>query len=402
MTTFSDTSAAQLAYIEESVYGTTPASGNGKYLRMTGESLGFDYTMETSKEINSTAQVPDAVVVDTTAGGGINIELSYREYDPFIEALLRSTFDTYGTGGISTLTVTIDKTAGTITDDGTDGFTGLDVGQYFYMAGTAASGANDGLYRVGANTNDVITVDASTPLAADETSTASVTFSSTRIATGTAALRSFSIEKSLTDVTQFFLNKGRVPSKWDLSFAPGQLLTGMFDFLGSTQARAGATGLPGTTAAAQSYGIMNCVSGVANIFVRNSGGTSLLDGASILNMNLSIDGALRGQKALGVLGNAGVGRGTFAITGTMNIYFAAGSLFDEALAQNLIELSFTASDSSGNGYGFTMPNVKCSVPKVNAGAKDQDCIMEVPFFAVAPDTATDKMIYIDRFGAAIV
>jgi len=127
-------------------------------------------------------------------------------------------------------------------------------------------------------------------------SAASTLFSSSRISNGTADLRSFSIEQQHADVTQFFMNTGRIPGKMDLSFAPGQILTGAFDLMGATQTRAAATAFADTPTAATSYGIMNCVSGVGNILVRNAAGASILDGATIMQMSLSIDGKLRGRR----------------------------------------------------------------------------------------------------------
>lgn len=397
MTEFASTSKVQLAYQEESTYGVVPASGTPQYLRAIGSTLAFDYTMEASKEINATAQVPDSIITDATAGGGVNIEMSYATYDDFIESLLRSTFDIVD----ATLTVGIDHSAGTITDAGIDGFAGFVAGQWFYMSGANVGTGNAGLYRIASMTADALTVDASTPLTTTVASAASTLISSSRISNGVAALRSFCIEQSHTDVTQFFMNTGRIPSKWDLSLSPGQILGGSFEFMGATQSRAAATAFNTTPGAATSYGIMNCVTGFGNLLVRNGAGTSILDGATIMSMNVSIDGKLRGQKALATLGNAGVGQGTFNMSGTMNIYFAGGTLYDLALAGNLATLIFSIQDSSHNGYVFTFSNIKCNVPKVPAAQMDQDVMLEVTFNAVAPNTTTDRMIHIDRFGASL-
>ena len=398
MTEFASTSKVQLAYQEEAAYGVVPASGTPQYLRATGSTLAFDYTMTTSKEINATAQTPDSVITDATAGGAVPIELSYATYDDFIESLLRSTF----TVDDATLTVGIDHTAGTITDAGTDGFADAFVaGQWFYMSGANVGTGNAGLYRIASRTDDVLTVDASTPLTTTVASAASTLISSSRISNGVDALRSFCIEQSHTDVTQFFMNTGRIPSKIDLTFAPGQILTGSIEFMGATQTRAAATGFNTTPAAPTSYGIMNCVTGVGNLLVRNAAGSSILDGATIMQMSISIDGKLRGQKAIATLGNAGVGQGTFAMTGSMSIYFAGGTLYDLALAGNLATVMFSAQDSSHNGYVFNFANVKCNVPKVPAAQMDQDVMLDVTFTAVAPNTSTDRMISIDRFGVSL-
>src|SRR4030042_609970 len=185
------TSKVQLSYIEEAVPGTTPAVGNPSNLRMTGESLAYAIQTESSSEINATRQVTDAVQVSAEASGGINLELSYREYDPFMEALLGGVFSAdFGADGVKALTVDIDATAGTITDTGIDGFAGLVEGQWIGIA----SGANAGYYRIATHTDDVITVDTDTPLVSDQTAVL-LSFSSARLTTGGAARRSFNFPK---------------------------------------------------------------------------------------------------------------------------------------------------------------------------------------------------------------
>lgn len=391
-------STAQLAYLEESTYGTIP-SGTPKKLRMTGEDLGFDYTTNASAEINAGRQTPDSIVTDASAGGGINFELSYREYDAFFEALLGDTFNTFGTGGVKTLTVTFATAGNTVTDDGVDGFAGLAAGQWIYIANAATAG-NNGWKRIASRTDDQLTLDASTPVVANG-SADEITVSSTRLANGTDAMRSFCIEQQFTDVGMYFMHKGRVPSSLSLNLAVGSMVTGSIGFMGSTTVRADATQFPGGAASAsQSYGVMNCVTGLGGIYLRGSGGSSLLTGTYVQSLQLNIDGKLRGQKALGVLGNAGIGLGTFEMTGTASIYLVDGTLYDEALAQNLCSLTFPLYDASYNGYAITFENVKLGVPKVSAGAKDQDVLLSVPITVVAP-SSTDFMIYIDRCGAAI-
>lgn len=406
--TLASSSASALAYIEEGSYGELPVAGNGAYLRKMDEDLGFDYTTTPSKEINATRQTPDAVVTDASAGGGVNFELSYREYDPFFEALLASTFvtgfTTGSTGGIKTLTVSIVASTGVITDDGVDGFAGLVAGQWILISGAEATG-NNGVKRIASRTDDAITVDASTPMTADATADTGVSFSAMRMANGVAAPRSFVLEQQFTDVPStglFLTHLGRMVTKLDINFATGAILTGNLGFLGATcMASSATTNLPGTTAASKSYGVMNCVTGLGGVFIRTEAGVDLLGSAFVQSMTLSIDAKLREQKALGVLGNAGIGLGTFAMGGTVNIYLADAAIYDKALAQELISITIPVYDSSYNGYAFTFDHVKLGVPKISAGSGDTDVMMACPFTIVAPATATDKMIKIDRFGASV-
>lgn len=403
-TSQASTSSGALAILEESIFGTI-ASGKPKFLRFTGESLSYDLSRESSTEINATAQVSDSVLTSSTAGGDIQIELNYKEYDRLIESVLRSTFSTFGTGGVKTLTVSFNHSAGTITGVAGD-FTGLTAGQYFSVKGSDATNNNDGVYRVGSLSGGdaVITVDTGTPLLATKASDAGVLISSTRCSNGVATVRTFSIEKQLGDITQYFMHRGRAFSKLDLDFSVGKVLTGSFGTIGKDVVRAGATQFPGGAPdASEAFGINSAVTGVGQLLVRTSGTTTdLLEGAYVSSMKVSVDGKLREQKAIGNLGAIGIGAGTFEITGTAEIYLVTGAIYDAALNNQLVSIAFPVKDSNGNGYGFTFANVKLGVPPVNIGAKDQDIMLTVPFTAVAPNTTTDRMISIDRFGDSLV
>jgi hypothetical protein len=389
-------SKMQLVYIEESTPGTTPGTGTPKYLRNTGEKLAYTINAESSKEINATRQVSDRVHVGATTDGGIDIELSYREYDPFLEALLANTFSTsFGTDGIKSITVSFDATANTITDDAAAGsFAGLVAGQWISVMNTAG---HNGVYRIASMTNDVLTIDSDTPLPSTASGVAA-DISGSRLSVGTAALRTFSIEKRFTDVTQFFVYRGMAVSKLALQFAAGSLLTGSIDFMGFNSERGGSTFMPGTPSASQPHGIMNAVTGVGKVLIDHAP----IAGTYVKSMDVAVDAKLRGQDAIGYLGNVGIGEGTFEIGGTLEIYLNDGSIYDDALANNTLSVEIPVKDVNNNGYTFVFDNVKLDVPTVQAGSIDNDVMLSVPFTAVAPDTSTDKMLHIDRYGVALV
>lgn len=395
------TSAVGLAYMEEVTYGVIPVAGNPQALRITGEDLAFDFTSESSKEISNTRRTPDSILTNASASGGFNFELSYGSYDDFFEALMSSTFGAWGTAGAKSLTVTFNTGANTITDDGIDGFALLPSTPFWISIAAAATAGNNGVFLVKSRTNDVLTLSSLTPLVASDVADV-VTVSSMRLSEGAAAQRSFCIEKNFSDVSQFFMHTGRVPSKLDLSFSTGSIVTGTLGFIGANAPRADATMFPGTLQAPTSTSAMNAVTGVGVIsLMKNDTSTQLVSDTFVQSMKVSIDGSLREQKAIGYLGAVGVGVGTFKMSGSVEIYLKSGAIYDAALAQTLLSLTFPVSDAAGNGYAFTFDNVKLKVPKIVAGSMDADVILSCEFTAVAPNTATNRMLHIDRFGAAL-
>jgi hypothetical protein len=386
------TSATQLSYLEEVTFGVIDQVGTPKNLRMTGESLAYDVTLEESKEINSTMQVSDLVPVGATAQGGVNLEFQYREYDPFLEALLANVYAEAGTGGVVALaTVTFAAAGNTATGTAGD-FDDFVDGQWVSFIGDGTE-LNLGVFRIATAATAVLTFDTDYPVVDETDTTYSVTGS--RLTLGTAALKTFTIQKNFADVTQFFAYRGMAASKMSLALATGALLTGSLDFMGSDSIRTGATQFGSPADAANTHGIMNAVTGVGNI---------LIDGDPIPNTfvksaNVTLDAKLRAQTGLGVLGNVGIGRSTYAVGGSLEIYLNDGAIYDQALANTTVSIEFPVQDVLGNGYAFIFNNCKLGVPTVQASGKDADVMLSTDFTAIAPG-ATDKVVYIDRFGTA--
>lgn len=82
-----DSSRAQLYFLEETVWGTTPAAAL-KALRFTGESLKPETDGTTSSEIRSDRQVTDWIRTGERAAGDVNFELSYGTFDNLLEGAL--------------------------------------------------------------------------------------------------------------------------------------------------------------------------------------------------------------------------------------------------------------------------------------------------------------------------
>lgn len=83
---------AQLTYITETVWGTTPGAGSMQIMRYTGESIDNQFNFTESAEIIADRMTTDIIRVGAQAGGDVNIELSYGAYDVWLEAALQGTW----------------------------------------------------------------------------------------------------------------------------------------------------------------------------------------------------------------------------------------------------------------------------------------------------------------------
>ena len=405
--TLASSSLVQVRYIKESVFGTTPVAGNPKNLRITGESLSFSLSKSSSDEINAYRAVTSMIATSAEASGSLNAEMQFGEYDELMAGVLQSTWGAFGTSGIgvafsATLTgTTITASAPTV---GTSLFTLLKAGQWFTLGGTGT--ANDGkMFRVSkvtAPTSTVITLDLGTPATPGGPYAATV-LKVSRLSNGTTQ-PSYTIERASTDTGEFFAFRGMTPSSLKVSISSGSLSTMEFAFMGRDAVAANTTTLPGTPIASQAFPIMSGVSGTACALWAKG---APLAGTFVNSISLSYDNTLRAQSAICSLGSIGIGSGTINVTADLEVYFASGRAFyDEFLSNANMEIAFTAFDTQGNGYIFTLPQANISSYSLNAGGKDQDLMASISVTGLLDlgnaDAALRKVMFIDRVGAALV
>jgi hypothetical protein len=391
-------SLSQLGYIEESTFGVTPGAGNYKQLRMTGESLALNISKDSSKEMDSSRQIRSLVTTKADVNGGINLELSYKEYDDLLAAGLQTNWVVYGTNGLSAAAnATWTSGAGTTrinfaaAPTGNDALTNIQVGQWVRIIdqGTTALASNVGYFRVtGVNANYLQVADS---LFTVDATAKSVKIATSRVKVGSTR-RSFSIERQHADVGQYFVYKGMVVNKFDLKFSAGAITSGGIDFIGTTSLRGVATALPGTATASQTFTSMNGITGVSQVNLDNAA-LATYTGAVMKDLSFTVDNKLQGLEGIGVLGNADIMSGTCEVMGSFSVYLSNGALYDDFINAVQHSFSFVTKDPQGNAYAITFPKIELKNIKSNASAKDQPVMLDAEFQAIYDGVTS---IYIDR------
>lgn len=399
MPTFAQSAFGQLRYMPEVTPGTTPVAGNGTNLRMTGPTAKAAIATTKSEEIASDRLAPGSVHTDLNIDGGFNFEFSAKEYDPFLEGLVGQNFAHYGTNGLGT-TFSMTSVAGSITaavaPTGSSAFTGIGLGQWFKVVPPA--GASQAVKDYFADlwlkshastpsSTTVITLDASTPIAAPGLITATAGYAiSTSVIQNGNTFKTFSLEYAMTDINEFMLFKGMRPGSLDLDISVGSIIKGSFGFVGMSHVSATATGLPGSPVASQTLDAMNAVTDVGTIYEGSS--NLLANGSFIKSIKLSLNNNLRGQKALQTFGNAGVGYGELGLSGQMEVYFPDGAYYRKWLAGTSTALSIGTADALGNGYLFDFEKVTFKDVALNPGGRNDDIMLSVPFDAFRNSAGT--------------
>ena len=328
----------QLRYCVEVTPGVTPAVP-GINLRNTGPTLKASVATTKSQEVRADRLSTGQTRTDLNIDGGFDFELSGKEYDPFIEAILGSAFNHYGTNGLGTvfgLTTAASSLTAAVAPTTTSAFTTLAVGSWFkVVAPVGATAAQkeyfaDRWFKVASTTATVITLDAATPVSGAGlgiTAVAGFAISQSTVSNGASLTRAFTMEYALTDITQFLPFQGLQANTMDLDVQVGSIITGSFGFIGRNHSgMVAATTFTGGPVASQTLEVMNAVADVG--ILMENGVNVLSTGSFIKSMKFSINNNMRAQKAVGVYGSTGVGLGELAISGTLEIYVENATLYN--------------------------------------------------------------------------
>lgn len=387
----------RLAYVVESIPGTTPTTPALQIVRLTGESLDVTRENIVSSELRADRNVMDLIQVGGGAGGGVEFELSYSTYDDWLAGALqgawgggssavanrivtatdmmngvysianqpanparitvtRAVAGSADTAGIITITGT-DANDNPITEDIVPGANGVTVsGKKIFKTVTLVVGSgwtSDG-------TADQITV--------------GVAAMPTVLKNGSTP-KSFTLERTLLDLSPnaYFRFKGMQVNGFSLTCATKEIVKGSFDFLGMSgeaaeAAIAGATYLDATTGE-----VMDAASGFAGFSVVG------LSGVHVSSLSLDITNNLRAPTAAGSVDALGIGAGRFELSGSIEAYFEDIELYEAFLNGDATALAFTLGSTAGEKYTFTIPKLKFETGTVQAQGNDSDIMASMTY-----------------------
>jgi hypothetical protein len=119
----------------------------------------------------------------------------------------------------------------------------------------------------------------------------------------------------------------------------------------------------------------------------------------IKSVSLSINNNARGQKAIGVFGNADVGLGELELSGNIEMYVENATYYNKWLQGTTSSLVLGVADSAGNGYLIEFDKINYTDGGMNPGGRADDTMLSLPFSAFF-NAATNRGIRITRALAA--
>jgi len=391
-----DSSRSSLAYVLQPAGGLV-GTEVFRLLRTSGNTLNGSITSSPTEEIRDDRQISGSSHISASSGGDVNFQLSYGEYDDWMEALLESSGWTNFTATatdfvLATSTITMSTTVGLVPEQA-------------FRVDSAVQAANNGVFTI-ASVVDGTHVTVHETLADEATATANVV--SSMISNETTA-REFAVESALQDVGEFFLSEGlRIGS---MKFALGNSqIGGSFSVMGTNYTGSSASVSVGGTAAYNPSlvnDVLNGASGIDSISMQalNSNGVHATAEAAIFeSMDITIDNALREQPGLGSLYPVGIGRGRFSADISSNVYFESRELYNRFIANDVVTIRFALTDdetdiAQGNAYIFSFPGCRIQSYTSNPESADSDVMAKIAFKAVIDPYLTQKTCIITRIPA---
>lgn len=391
------TNVTDVAYVKETVAGTTPASPDFQRLPVTGCNLAEQFTTAVSEALRKDRMVDDLIIVDMDVNGGVPFELTYEAFKPMLISLLQggAAISTVAIADATDLSITAStKTLGATTTDFLT--SNVKVGQFIKIAGFTSAG-NNGLFRVASVAQHAVVLEDPLSLLVDEVAGDSVDVTGLCYRNGIAVPDSYTFRKSFSipgKPEAIFYYRGCQISGMTFNFATGSILNGEMTVTGLT-AQGTTTALSGETIdEVADYTLLNSVSSITSLRLEG-----LPSNAFFSSLNLTVDNGANPQKGLAQLGARGIANFTLNITGTVELYFEDLSVYNIFKSSTGFLMSFTLEDGDGNIMVLTMPKVKFETLTEPVPGKDQ-FLMESGSIRALRDSVTNCMIQVDFFPAA--
>lgn len=374
----SSSNLVRIAFIEETVYGETPGSGNFEQARFTSDSLSGSPETTESQQIRVDRFSSGQVVTGLTVAGEINFELAKEDaIDEFFESAM---YNTWTPSGVVNEDLTIDTTAKTITRAGGDFTADLEVGDVLTLAGFSDSNNNTEIMVTSIDSATVIKFVGDEEMV-DEAGSGTSYQVADKMTIGTTK-KSFSIEKAFLDLTnKAIIYKGMICSGFTITATYGEIINGSFSFSGNNyQTVSAAADFITDGRTINDAGTTNSLNGSVDMPFLVSSAVGTLDEATfcIQSVEITLNNNLTAQTCIGETAPIDYSAGTAQIEVNISAYFSDESygLLSKKLTQEAFAVGFLLKNVDGF-YGVYMPAVQVSFDDPASAGINQDVILSM-------------------------
>ena len=374
MTTFSSGGFHGLAWVTETTFGL-PSSTNLTSLRHTSCSLALSKETFQSAELRSDRQISDFRHGNQKPAGSIGIELSYAEFDTFLEAALGGTWQAAYARGAET-SIASSKAAGTFFSVGAvfNTFTAGDVITIGGFIGAPGVLLNKSyvISTISANKH-TLTIGIGSVATAKAAGDPVTIRRDPTLKAGTTS-RSFSIERTFNDISKYQQFTGCIINSLSLSVKPNSIVTGEFGML-ARGAYSTSTPWDSTPTASQTNSPFDSFTGAIA-----EGGTAM---GFVTAIDLKVDNGGTPTYVIGDDQTPAIPLGRSNITGSLDVYFANLTMLRkfEDETESSLEFYLGSGLTGAKSYRFYLPRVKYGSGD-NPATDEKPIILKMSFQAV--------------------
>lgn len=365
---------AKITVIEESTYGTVPASGAFDTVRYTSEGLSGSPQLTESQTIRTDRMSSGQVVVGLDVAGPINTELAKDSVtDLFIKAAMKSSWQT---SSAVTVDLTYDASAKTMTRASGSWPSDI-VGKVITTTGFASSsGVNNDDFFVSVRTSAtvIVVIPKSDITYVNETGSGTTYEIADYINIGSSTV-SVDLQKEFTDLTtKAIIYKGCVVNEMTINATYGSICTANFGFMANAQVLADSSGElitnsrtvndPATSAS------MNGSIDMPVLGIEDS--SFVASGIVVESVNINLNNNNQPKNGIGEAAPLSYDAGTARIQVEMSAYLDdnAWALLGKRTNQTSFKVGFIL-ENSGGLYAFYLPAVQVSFDDPQSGGIDQ-------------------------------
>ena len=374
----SESNRTQLQHIKETTFGEIPSPTDMTIKEFTSEDLMYEKNTERSQRVRADAQVPDWLLLNTSARGNINDELSYEASLPFVLGALRTDeVDSVVTGTNAM------ATTGIITQASYDYSTTGMIQQGQWIRADGATDSNDGIYLVESVGTGTMTVNrgAGTAIAAD----AGVTLDGSWMINDITQ-QSFTIQKNQQDITGSFQRfRGMRVNTWSLQAQAAQICQSNYGFMGLGM-ETSITDLDATPTEAPADAPMTASAHIEDVRIDYD---ALPADYDIQGVNLETTNNMRNPPVIGQPEPSFVNAGSFEVTGQLSVFYARLEDVTTFVDHDAFSLSWLFEDADGNFFGIHLPKIYTMSDGTPAsGGLNQDIVVNYRIGAALTPVAT--------------
>lgn len=349
--TTADSSQHSLAYVKESVFGTTPATPTLKPFRQTGTSGGLEKTLLESQETNAARDVKYIRHGNKQVGLEIPFELSYGSQDDMLASCLGDTWSTLVDSTEISIDVAPSSGNATFTRSTgsfvSDGFAQYDV---ITVSGYADAGGN-GRFLV---TNVTALVITATPIEGQTVPTESGGGNEQIVKYPTivnsTTQDSYTFQRYFADIGDYVVLTGLSVDTLSLDIGLDAMVTGSVSLMGKNISTGTSAITGSTTSAETTTEAFDSYTGS----IYENGATGFCATAINITMGNSLS---RNFCVFADTANS-LSYGKFRASGTIVPDFEDLTYYDKFINETDSSISFTLTDPDGNSFWVYYPSVK--------------------------------------------